>query len=143
MNQRGRKSAGRILSVAPVEAIPRSAPPADLSEFEAAMWCSVVNTKPADWFQADTLPLLRSYCKHISTAATLDRELAEFDPAWLRTDEGLKRYRVLTDMRERESRAMTALCRSMRLTQQAQYLAPTAGTAAQKSKGKANKPWEG
>ena len=142
MKQRGRKSTGAVLSAAGnVQQIPRAAPPAELSEFEAHVWASVVNTKPADWFQADTLPLLLSYCKHVSHAATLDREIAEFDPQWLRDEDGLKRYKTLTDMRERESRAQTALARSMRLTQQAQYNAPTAATQNGKVKG-GNKPWQ-
>ena len=142
MQQRGRKSAGGLTAAVNVEQIPRAAPPGDLSDYEAAIWSAVINTKPADWFQADTLPLLLSYCKHVSTAATIDRELAEFDPKWLRDDDGLKRYKTLTDMRERESRAQTALARSMRLTQQAQYNAPTAATTANKSKQTA-KPWQG
>ena len=142
MKQRGRKSIGAVQATASVQQIPRAAPPGDLSDYEAAIWSAVINTKPADWFQADTLPLLLSYCKHVSTAATIDRELAEFDPKWLRDDDGLKRYKTLTDMRERESRAQTALARSMRLTQQAQYNAPTAATSANKSKQSA-KPWQG
>jgi len=142
MNQRGRKSSA--ITVAPsVTDIPRAAPPADLDEFEAHVWTAVVNTKPADWFQADTLPLLESYCRHVSHAKTIDREVAKFDPGWLSDDDGLKRYRMLMDMREKESRAITALARSMRLTQQAQYLAPTAGTVARNAKSSGKKPWEG
>lgn len=140
MRQRGRKSQGALQSVAPVENIPRCPPPAELSEFEAHIWTATVNTKPADWFQADTLPLLLSYCKHVSHAATLDREIAAFDPAWLRDDDGLKRYKVLTDMRERESRAQTALARSMRLTHQAQVHRETAGVKSRKATG--SKPWD-
>lgn len=142
MQQRGRKTLAGLVAAENVAQIPRAAPPGDLSDYEAAIWTAVINTKPADWFQADTLPLLLSYCKHVSTAATLDRELAAFDPQWLRDDDGLRRYRLLTDMRERESRAQTALARSMRLTQQAQYSAPTAATAANKTK-QAAKPWQG
>ena len=143
MQQRGRKSHGALVAAENVAQIPRAAPPGDLSDYEAAIWSAVVNTKPADWFQADTLPLLLSYCKHVATAATIDRELAAFDPAWLRDDEGLKRYKVLTDMRERESKTQITLARSMRLTQQSQIIPQTAGTVAKKSRAMTAKPWEG
>jgi len=143
MKQRGRKTVSAVAVSATVQQIPRAAPPVELSEFESHVWASVVNTKPADWFQADTLPLLLSYCKHVSTAATIDRELAEFDPKWLRDDDGLKRYKLLTDMRERESRAQTALARSMRLTQQSQYNAQTASSTSNKGKQRNIKPWQG
>lgn len=141
MQQRGRKSATRLVqTTATVEPIPRAAPPADLSDYEAALWASVVATKPADWFQADTLPLLRSYCKHAATATLLDQELEKFDPKWLADDEGLKRFKSLTDMRDRESRALIALGRSMRLTQHAQYHTTAAATASRKAA--KSKPWE-
>lgn len=137
MKQRGRK---QLEAVAPVLSIPRCPPPADLSEYEAHVWATVVNTKPADWFTADTLPLLNSYVKHVSQARLLDNEIASFDPKWLRDDEGLKRYKVLTDMRDRESRAMTSLARSMRLTHQSRYVPHTAARVAEKGGGK--KPWD-
>lgn len=144
MKQRGRKSiSGGLAVLADVIAIPRLPPPPELNEFEAHVWTATVNTKPSDWFQADTLPLLLSYCKHVSHSYTIDREIAAFEPEWLRTDDGLKRYKVLTDMRERESRALTALARSMRLTQQAQSHPVTAGRQAEKSKGASKRPWEG
>ena len=140
MQQRGRKSVSGLVAQDNLAPIPRMAPPGDLSDYEAAIWTSVINTKPADWFQADTLPLLLSYCKHVSTAATLDKELSLFDPGWLRDDDGLKRFKLLTDMRERESRALTALARSMRLTQQAQIHKETAGVKSRKVTG--SRPWD-
>src|SRR5918997_294465 len=59
----------------------------------------------------------------------------------LSTGEGLRRYGRLLAMRERETRAITALARSMRLTQQARYDARTANTAANRAGG-APRPWE-
>lgn len=129
------------MTVAPVANLPRLPPPPELSEFEAHVWTAVVNTKPADWFQADTLPLLLSYCKHVSQSYAIDAEVAAFEPGWLRTDDGLRRYKVLTDMRDRESRALVNLARSMRLSQQAQIRPETAATKASKAVSK--RPWEG
>ena len=115
-------------------------PPPQLSEFEAEVWTQIVATKPADWFGADTIPLLVSYCKHISHAAVLDKQIEEFNPEWMEDDAGLNRYKTLLNLREKESRAMTALARGMRLTQQSRYSAPTAQTQARKTAAK--KPWQ-
>lgn len=141
MKQRGRNTAGGLKVVDTVEVCPRLAPPAELSEYEASVWHSVVNTKPAEWFQADTRQLLIAYCKHCSTALVLDSQLDEFKPQWLADSDGLDRYRKLTDMREKQTRAINALSRSMRLTQQARYDTQKAAVADRKASGK--KPWEG
>lgn len=143
MKQRGRKSSSHLATVAPVEPIPRQAPPGDLTDYEAAIWTAVVNSKPADWFDASTLPLLLSYCKHVSHAADLDQEIADFNPKWIRDEQkpnAVSMYKFLLDAREKETRAITALARSMRLTQQSQIHPATAGVAAQKKSGK--KLWE-
>jgi hypothetical protein len=59
----------------------------------------------------------------------------------LRDDAALARYKLLLDMREKETRAVTALARSMRLTQQAQYSTKKAATVAE-STYTGPKPWE-
>lgn len=113
---------------------------------------SVVNTRPADYFTADTLPLLRSYVRHCLQASKIDEELAKIsdqpflthvadDPGGTPVYVG-ELFDRLTKMRERESRAITALARSMRLTQQAQVHPKTAGTAQRKG-GKPQAVWEG
>lgn len=119
----------------------RMAPPGELSELEASVWNSVVNTKPADWFQDDTRQLLIAYCKHASTAMVLDQAIADFDVKWLADDEGMNRYKSLTDMREKQTRAINALSRSMRMTQQARYDTQKAAVANRKESG-AKKPWQ-
>lgn len=143
MKQRGRKSAEAHLAT--VETIPRQPPPQDLSAFEAQLWMAVTSTKPADWFQADTLPLLRSYVRHCAHAAKIDQEMDElldkrFTEQVGEAPAGAK-FESLAKMRERETKQITALARSMRLTQQAQIHPEKAGTSARK--GKASRPWEG
>jgi hypothetical protein len=119
----------------------RPEPPATLNEGEAATWVSTTATRPPDYFRADSFPLLESYCKHVQCARLLDDEIGRFKREWLGDPDGMKRYKTLTDMRERESRAITALARTMRLTHQAQYTPQNAGTVARKTKvGK--RPWE-
>lgn len=141
MTQRGRKSTGELYA-APVEAIPRAAPPGDLSAFEAECWMAVVNTKPADWFGSDTLPLLRSYVRHCYQAKKIDDEMDKiidspfFEPIGLDEKQetvlaGLA-FERLQKMREKESAKIMALARSMRLTQQSQVDPERAHTAARK-----------
>jgi len=141
MKQRGRNSTGGLKVVQTAEVCPRIAPPAEISEFEASVWHSIVNTKPADWFQNDTKQLLLAYCKHVSTAAVIDTQIDAFKPEWMADPDGLDRYRKLTDMREKQTRAITSLSRSMRLTQQSKYDTQKASVADRKASG--SKPWEG
>jgi hypothetical protein len=141
MKQRGKKTVGALTAVDMKEVVPRQPPPEVLTELETGIWLSVINTKPADWFQADTTQLMVAYCKHVSTAMLLDKQIAEFEPGWLSDDNGLDRYKQLTDMREKQTRAISALSRSMRLTQQSRYRASVAYVADRKETGR-KKPWE-
>lgn len=142
MKQRGKKSAASLVLAETLEISPRQLPPAELDETEAATWMALVNSKPAEWFQADTRQLLLAYCRHTATAAVLDQQIAGFEPAWMVDTDGIDRYRKLTDMREKQTRALTSLSRSMRLTQQSQSHPVTAARTAAKS-AKSKKPWEG
>lgn len=138
MAERGRKSAA---SLSVVGVISRLAPPETLSDDQRSLWLATVNSKPADWFGSEHLPILLEYVKHIETAQVLTREIEGFDPEWLKDDDGLKRYDRLTGMRAREAGVINTLARSMRLTQQAQIRADTAG--AKKSRpGGGSKPWQ-
>jgi hypothetical protein len=68
-------------------------------------------------------------------------QIANFDPAWLNDDEGLKRYDRLLTMNERESRAASSLATRLRITRQAVEHPATVGkTLAKQNKGR--KPWE-
>ena len=137
MKQRGRKSTDAALVVAGVESIPRQSPPTELSAYEAEMWMKVVNTKPSDWFQGDTIPLLRSYVRHCYQAAKIDSEMDKLIDRDFKDESGVStvgtQFDTLTKMRDRESRQLTSLARSMRLTQQAQVHPEKAGTIVRKS----------
>ena len=98
-------------------------------------------TKPAEWRGADTHPLLAAYRRHAAAGRVLGARIDAFAASDLSSGDGLRRYGRLLAMRERETRAMTALARSMRLTQQARYDARTANTAASRAGG-ASRPWE-
>jgi hypothetical protein len=139
MDQRGRKSVSSMSIASPVQEIRRHAPPEGLSDLETEIWVMVVDALPADWFGRDQLPLLLAYCKHAARAQLLDQEIDEFDPKWLKDDDGLKRYDKLLGMRERETRQITTLARSMRITQQSRTHKDKAGSMARKGGG--GKPW--
>jgi hypothetical protein len=137
MSARGKKSSAAL---AVVTALPgqRPAPPDELTQDQADVWKMVVATKPVDWFTPDTHKLLISYCKHATTARVLDEQIDNFDPAWLTEPEGLLRYKELTGIREKQTRALTALSRSMRLTHQSVYRPEKANAKTAVTK----KPWE-
>ncbi len=138
MKQSGRDSATSLL-MAPTAIDNRPAAPACLTEYEAGVWNKIVDTKPADWFSPDSHQLLISLCKHMSTAAVLDKEIDNFNPAGLADKEGLDRYKALSEMRVKQTNAIAMLSRSMRLTQQAKYDTQKASRA---SRPEGKKPWE-
>ena len=108
----------------------RPAPPEGLSQEQSKEWMRVVNRLPPDWFPGETHSMLSQYCRHYSASKMLavlvaemqDRPVAIGDSE---SEEGsvfsLDEYDKLLKMQERESRAMTALARSLRFTLQASY----------------------
>jgi hypothetical protein len=104
-----RKSAAELSIANPSEIGRVPEPPAELTEFQAAVWQSVVATKPADWFQADSFPLLVSFCKHVSAAAVIDQAMDEFVPKWLDTPEGVIRMEKLTNIRSKHTGRIESL----------------------------------
>jgi hypothetical protein len=140
MAQPGRKSAASLSVVGLVTSLKRLAPPDDLTSEQRSIWLATVNSKPAEWFGDEHMPILREYVRHVVTAEVLTRQIEGFDPAWMADDEGLKRYDKLTGMRAREAGVINTLARSMRLTQQAAYRADKAATLGDKSRGR--KPWQ-
>jgi hypothetical protein len=137
MKQRGRKKVGEVQIAENVAQIPRAAPPSELSAFETEVWIAVTNTKPADWFQADSVAMLRAYCRHVYQAHKIDQQMDEIIGRPFADKEGHSavgaQFDALTRMRERETRAIMALARSMRLTQQSRVEAKTAATAHRKT----------
>lgn len=140
MATRGRKSAAAL---AVVTALPgqRPEPPAELTDEQAAEWRAIVGRMPADWFTRETQPLLVQYCRHVVKARLVAQAINDFDPAWLADEDGLKRYDKLTQIAEREGRAMSSLATRMRITQQSRYNAAAANTASTKA-AKGDKPWQ-
>lgn len=140
MATRGRHSAAS-LSVAPAGVDHRLQPAPGLTQAQRSEWVKIVNSRPADWFGPEHESLLAQYCRHKVSAEILSKQIEEFQPEWMESDEGIKRYELLLKMMSRESNIIIALLRTMRITQQSMYNAKSANTAAGKT-GKGRKPWQ-
>lgn len=116
MKQRGRVSSAALATVAtfPVRLLE---PPEDLTSEEATVWAHVTATKPGDWWDAGSMPLLAQYCRAVvqsDTVGDLVRTVLES----LQTDpDELVRYRELRKIQTGLSNEIHMLARSMRLTQ--------------------------
>ena len=150
MGSRGRTSAAElsVISGGGVETIRRPDAPTDLTDEEAEVWRKVTNRLPADWFPAETLPMLSQYCRH-SVAATrvasmieqLDKEIAQTIKDGTSAGEAVlgtaKMLDRLLKMQERESRCIASLATKMRISQQTTY------DKSRKKPGQGpRKPWE-
>ena len=128
------------LRVVPLVRSERPGPPATLTVEQAQTWRSVVDTKPADWFQPDSFPLLEAYCKAIDAHRVISAQLDAFDPEWLKEEDGLKRFEMLTRIQARHSGVLAALATKMRLTQHSRYNAQRANTENNAARGV--RPWQ-
>jgi hypothetical protein len=128
-----RKSAAALAVVPGPSIDSRLAPPPNLSGPEAVLWAQVIDSKPADWFDVDTAPVLKEYVRAAVTCDALDARVK----AALSGGDDLK---PLLDMRDKESRRMVSMATKMRLTQQSQYSHRAAASANGRTSGK--RPWE-
>ena len=142
MGNRGRKSAAALaLVTAPaptagaVELVERPGPPQRLNDAERELWIAVVNSLPADWFGAASLPVLEQYCVHVIEARRLTDLIAQ---AVDDEDLMISDYERLLRMRERESRAVSGLATKLRITQQS-----TINWRGNPSREGKRKPWHG
>jgi hypothetical protein len=141
MGTRGRKSSEELSTrQLTVLAERRPSPPADLTEAEALIWTDTIGTMPASWLSRAQVPLLSAYCRHVARASFLSEQANKFDAEWLKIDGGVQRLDKLLGMAERETRALTACARALRLTPQSQYSHRTAARMA--AKGAGPRPWD-
>lgn len=140
MGSRGPRSAAENSTLRAI-AVRRPPPPAELTEAEAAIWRDIVASSPADWFRREAFPILVELCRHAARAAVVDGLLRQFELEWVKTEGGLDRLDKLLSMAERESRAILACSRSLRLTPQSQIRASVAGTA-RKHGPESPRPWD-
>jgi len=142
MQKRGRKSSAELTTPKSnlLFSEKRLSAPLTLSDAEIQIWNQVINDQPASAFSMIHVPSLELYCRHVIRSRLLADEILNFDIAWLADDDGLKRYDKLLAMAERESRAITALARSLRLTRQSIDQQTVARMNINEVKSR--KPWE-
>lgn len=122
-----------IVPDTPVGELP--SPPTDLSKTEARLWTETVESKPADWFGADSLPVLKEYVR----AAVMCDVLAKAAAKAVRSKDTAT-IRAVLGMRDMEARRVASLGTKLRLTQQSKYGPRAAATADARVTGK--RPWQ-
>lgn len=138
-----RRSNAALSIVAP--ALDYAEPPAEFCAEAAALWRSVIRTKPIEWFGHDTYPLLSAYCQGAVDAKRAAARLQSFDTSTLNTDDkALGRYERLHRIVDAQRKTLGMLATKMRLAQQSRYDEKAAKTAAQKGSLAAagSMPWE-
>jgi hypothetical protein len=110
-------------------------PPDTLDAAGRALWVEIVESKPADWFGPDSLPILEDYVQAVGMSRYLAGQVEKAKA--LGDGDVLKQY---LDMRDKESRRAVSLATKMRLTQQSRYGARDAERADKKAKGA--RPWQ-
>lgn len=129
-----RKSSA-ALSVVQVSPVQRVVPPSDLTKEQAAEWKRIVESQPSDWFSPGNASMLAEYVRAITMCHVLEAQVQ----AAIAADDASE-VKAYLDMRDKESRRMMALGRSLRLTQQSRYTPQAAATATKRAG--AARPWQ-
>jgi hypothetical protein len=125
--KRGRKSAAE-LSVVPVAGrIGKPLPPEDLTEGQADEWRAVVGSLPSGWVRREHYGILAAYCRHACRHQFLSQALDQYELEWINVEGGPERYAKLAAAAAKESAGMIACARQLRMMQQHQMHARTAG----------------
>ena len=121
------------LSLAAVSIPIRVQPPSDLTPFQKKLWKDVVDTKPVDWFEKDTVPLLKAYCVACERLSKLSKHMNKLSV----THPDFSYYAKLEDGYIKTAKGLAV---TMRLTQQSRYTPKSASTADKKAP-PGKKPW--
>lgn len=126
------------LAVATVSIPVRPEPPLDLTDNQRKIWEAVTNTKPPEWFEADSFPILKAYC----IASDLHDRISHEIEQKLEVEEFTDRHVLdLLKIQDQQAKLIASLAVKMRLTQQSRYTPKAASTANRKSAG-GQKPWD-
>lgn len=143
MLKRGRKSAAslEIATASRIETIERPNCPHDLNDEESEVWFTVVNRLPADWFPAETHPLLIGYCRTTvqarRVAELIEKATSDIDPETKEATLSVAGYDRLLKMQARLCATLAMLATKMRLSQQS-----TTNHRGNKKQTSPKKPWE-
>lgn len=135
----GRPSASSLSVVQIGDRIGRPPPPAELTPEQAEEWRGILEALPADWVSREQFPILSAFCRHTCHARFLAGRMQEMMP--LENWAEFAQQDKLAGALERETRAMLASARALRLTQQSRYDPAKAARRAQGNP-KGKPPWE-
>ena len=105
------------LSIAAVSIPTRAEPPDHLTDFQKKLWRDVTLTKPPEWFEADTFPLLESYCRACETCRELSKRIEAIDFENEKPGDATKWLSAY----DQQAKLAATLAVKMRLTQQSRY----------------------
>lgn len=129
MAAKGRISAAALEVVAP-NFQQRPPTPEHLSDPEKLEWRAIVGALPGDWFPRESHAALAALCRHTVRSRLLGRQISKVEDRCFASEDALRFLDKLLAMLERETRCITALSRSMRLTQQTRIDKGAAGRRA-------------
>ncbi len=140
MGARGRKSAAELATVGPggIATARRPDPPDDLTDEMAEVWRAIANTKPGDWFDAGSRPVLTQLCRHVVAARRAAQLIAQEEA---NDDFDAACWAKLLRIQERQTALVMAAATKLRLTPQSRY-GPRAAATAARYGGDGPKPWE-
>lgn len=140
MGSRGRTSAAALAARADnvLSLGVQKAPPADLSEFRAAVWRRIMESPCGEWIGEESYDLLRDYTSMAEAVHLYDLALGkQKDPSDL---DALAAYDRARQARDRVAKAMREAAAKLRIAPSARVHKEHAGTVARKPRGQ--KPWE-
>ena len=113
-----RKSSAALAVVTPLRQTPYPPEPKGLPERQKDLWRDITRSKPPEWWDAGSLPVLQALVGHIATLEAIEAQFSSV-VIDLKDQEGVKHLDLLSRLRDRESKAVAALSVKLRLTQQA------------------------
>ena len=132
MEGRGKLGVAAVTTLA-IPQTYRLEPPVDLTDRQKGLWTEIVDTKPAEWFQADMAPLLVALVRCITEHDRQSRALEKLVP-------GQSEYASLCRLVKDQAGLMKSLLTALRLTPQSRYTPMAAATANRNTP--RSKPWE-
>lgn len=120
ISRAGRNTPRPTMPVAATDA-EHPAPPAELTEEEAACWTNIVSRMPPDYFAPPTWPLLVNLCRHIRLSHWFARQMRALEeklPHVLDDERTnlLRDIMALSRAQSNESRTIAMLATRLRLT---------------------------
>jgi hypothetical protein len=142
VEERGRKSVAELAILVPIVPGVLPDPPADLTEPEAVYWRDVTATKPAEWWQADSEILLKSYCRASVQHDRISAAINGISAAKMKSAKGWRQYQSMRRVQASTSIELCTLAMKLRLCPSARYKAERANTIDRKVADDNKHPWQ-